>query len=302
MTGNSAATPKPDNIALAISAVLMTTFALSLGDAIIKLFSADLPMWQIFVLRSVLALPVLLVIFAASKNRRSVIPIARGWTLVRSLLLTTMWVSYYACLPHVELSVAAAAFYTLPLFTTLFSAWLAREPVGFVGWCAVVLGFAGVLLILKPTSDGFNLFALLPLISAICFALAMILTRTRCRDEHPVVLGIALNVVFVVIGLIASALVAVLPEVDESANSFAFMFRDWSAMAPRDWTTMAVLAIAIIIGSVGASIAYQNGPPALVATFDFGYVPFAVVWVSRFFLNFLMRLPSRVSFLSSSLA
>ena len=49
-----------DRVPLAVGAVLVSVFALSAGDAIIKLTSASFPIWQIYVLRSLLVLPVLL--------------------------------------------------------------------------------------------------------------------------------------------------------------------------------------------------------------------------------------------------
>ncbi|WP_315981004.1 hypothetical protein [Aliamphritea spongicola] len=49
-------------------------------------------------------------------------PKARGWVALRSLMLTFQWVAYYAALPTIDLSVAGATFYTLPLFITLFAA------------------------------------------------------------------------------------------------------------------------------------------------------------------------------------
>ncbi len=45
-----------------------------------------------------------------------------------------------------------------------------------------------------------------------------------------------------------------------------------------EWRVMAILAAAIIVGSIGAAIAYQSGPSSIIATFDFSYVAFAVVW------------------------
>jgi drug/metabolite transporter (DMT)-like permease len=54
-------------------------------------------------------------------------------------------------------------------------------------------------------------------------------------------------------------------------------------MAADEWLTMTVLATAIIIGSVGAAIAYQAGPSSVVSTFDFSYLAFAAVWGLVFF-------------------
>ena len=52
----------------------------------------------------------------------------------------------------------------------------------------------------------------------------------------------------------------------------------WTPMWLDEWRAMAILAIAIVIGSAGAAYAYQAGPPALIATFDFSYVVFATIW------------------------
>ena len=58
-------------------------------------------------------------------------------------------------------------------------------------------------------------------------------------------------------------------------------------MGMAEWLTMALLAAGAIIGSIGAAIAYQVGPPATVATFDFTYVGFAALWGVLFFAEVL---------------
>lgn len=253
--------------------ILATNLALSLGDAAIKYISAGFVLWQIFVLRSLIALPVLLLILRLRYPAMRLWPRHAGWVALRSLLLTAMWVFYYAALPHLALGVAAAVYYTLPIFIALFAALFIGDRISVSGWIAILLGFVGVVLILKPDAQGFNFFALLPLAAAICYALAMVLTRTRCREEHPLVLSLGLNVSFVVVGLLATLLVGV-----TAAGQEAFLGGSWMAMGSADWLTMALLAVATLIGSVGAAVAYQAGPPATVAAFDFAYVGFATLW------------------------
>lgn len=272
-----------DNIPLAIAVILVTVLALSLGDALIKQTSASFILWQIFVLRSIIAIPVLVSIIRLRYASVSLKPRAMGWTSLRSLMLTLMWVAYYASLPHLELSIAAAAYYTLPIFITLFSALLVSEKVGRMGWLAIFLGFVGVLLILKPAAGDFNFYALLPLISAMLFALAMILTRTKCQDENPLILSLALNVSFIVVGLVASLLILPMGEVNSGESARSFLVGPWTPMGTIEWMAMTLLAVAILVGSVGAAIAYQTGPSSIVATYDFAYVGFASVWGLIFF-------------------
>jgi len=69
-----------DNLKLAISAIVFTVFALSLGDALIKQISANFPLWQIFVVRSLIAIPVLVVVsFLKILIPKVGMPVARRW-------------------------------------------------------------------------------------------------------------------------------------------------------------------------------------------------------------------------------
>lgn len=145
------------------------------------------------------------------------------------------------------------------------------------------MGFCGVLLILKPQAEDFNAFALLPFISALLYALAMILTRTKCRHESPLVLAFGLNVSMVAAGLVASALIWLLGPSSAETQTYRFLLDRWIPMGPQEWLTMGLLAAAVIVGSLGAAIAYQAGPPPIVATFDFSYLAFAGIWGLVFF-------------------
>ncbi|MEM7059732.1 MAG: DMT family transporter [Pseudomonadota bacterium] len=268
-----------DRVSLAVAVIILTVLALSLGDALIKFTSGNFVIWQIFVLRSAIVLPVLLGYLLIWKPGVLRLPIALRWTVLRSLLLVSMWVSYYLALPHLDLSIAAAAYYTLPIFMTLFSSIFIGDRITRLGWAAVVLGFIGVLLILQPQTGDINLYALLPLLAAILYALAMILTRTKCRAVHPIMLSAALNIGFIVVGGGAALII----ELSFAGQREGFLLARWAIMGGNEWLSMALLAAAVLIGSVGAAYAYQNGPPAVIGVFDFAYVGFAVLWGLIFF-------------------
>ena len=266
-----------DNNRLAILVILATGFCLALGDAVIKGISAEFTLWQIFTLRSLLVLPVLILALRMRSARLSLWPQRPGWTLTRSLLLSAMWAAYYCSLLYVELSVASAVYYSSPIFITLLAALLLGDRVGRRGWLAVALGLAGVLLILQPRPSAINLYALLPLASALAYALAMLLTRSHCAREEPLLLAIWLNAVMLLLGLLFS-LVLGGASTDSASPARAFLFGSWVELGAAQWAVMGLLAVAIIIGSVGAAIAYQLGRPSTVATFDFAYVAFATLW------------------------
>lgn len=272
-----AAGGRRDNLALGVAAIVLAVFALSLGDAAIKSFDRAVPLWQLYIVRSLLALPLLLLIVRLRRRGRSLVPRALGWTALRSLLLAAMWIAYYLALPSVQLPLAAAAYYTAPLFIVLLAAPLVGERVGPRGWLAVSLGFAGVLVMLRPDGESFDVYALLPVLAAVLYALAMLLTRTKCLGEDPLVLSLALNVTFVAVGALAGAAVALLGP-DGALVVGDYLLGPWVPLEPAAWLVFAGLALAIVVGSVGAAVAYQVAPPQVVATFDYAYLVFATLW------------------------
>lgn len=112
-------------------------------------------------------------------------------TILRSGLLLSSLLLYYASLPRLDLSMAAAVYYTILLFAAIGI----REAVGIQGWVGVAIGFTGVLVMLKPQAGDLNIAALLPLLSAMLYALGMAITRTRSHREHPLVLSPTLNLI-----------------------------------------------------------------------------------------------------------
>ena len=147
---------RPDNIALAVSVIILTVLALSLGDALIKMTSGSFVIWQIFVVRSLFVIPILLGVLVIRARGKPLVPVALGWVVLRSLMLVGMWVCYYLSLPELALSAAAAAYYTLPIFITLFSALFVGDRISPTGWVAVFMGFLGVIMILRPDAGDFN--------------------------------------------------------------------------------------------------------------------------------------------------
>ena len=269
---------RQDNLKLAIGAILGGCLALSLGDALIKQESARFVLWQIFVMRSAIALPFLVYFVRLASCDVPLRPRHMGWTLLRSLILVAMWILFFAALPHIELATAAAGYYTSPLFIVLLAALLLRESITARGWFALPLGLAGTLLILRPGAADFDAWALLPVAAAACYAAAMVLTRSKCRGERPLLLSLWLNLAFVGVGALALLALALLQPSAEAAASNPFLLGAWTPMWLAEWRTMAILACAILAGSIGAAVAYQNGPASTVAVFDFSYLGFAVVW------------------------
>lgn len=265
-----------DNIPLAASAILISVFLLSFGDSLIKSLGtgSNIGLWQLFLLRSAIGASALAFGAFLLVPRSALRPRALGWIALRSVMMLAMWVSYYVSLPHVPLAVAAAAYYTAPLFIVLFASLFGGERVIWRQWVSVALGFCGVVLILQPGGEAFSPIALLPLLAAVLYALAMVVTRMHCREEHPATVALGLHIAFMIGGAIVLSVLGLIPELAGES----FVSRAWIDMDADSWIFVALLSPIILIASVGAAIAYQKAPSSVVSTCDFAYVGFAVMW------------------------
>ena len=261
-------------IALIIGSVLLMSF----GDALIKRESASFTVWQIFVLRSLIVLPLLVLAMRLTAAKAQVLPRALGWVALRSALLTMMWIAYYAALPLISLSAAAVALYTAPMLIALLGRLLLGEMVGPWRWLGIALGFAGVLVVLRPGADAFAPAALLPVLAALLYALAAIVTRARCLDERPLTLALGLNVGLVLAGVLVSWALAALAIPAEQTAAHPFLLGAWAPMDRGGWLLMAVLALLMVAFGTGVAMAYQCAPAAVIGAFDYTYVAFAVLW------------------------
>lgn len=266
--------PKTDRVAIAIVAMVFTDLSLSLADALIKATISEMPLAQFIFLRSCVTLPLLIGILKWRFPLVTLRPVYPGWASVRSCLLLSSLLIYYASLPRLDFSMAAAVYYTIPLFITLFAVFWIREPAGVQGWVGVALGFVGVLLMLKPQAGDLDLHAVMPLLSAILYALAMVLTRTRNRGENPFVLALIFNLMAVVLAGAAS-LATVMAGSEGGQGLFT---GEWIPMGWTQWALIVLLSLAMLIGSVGTAFAYQLAPSSIVSTWDFSYLAFAVLW------------------------
>jgi len=272
---------RPDRTALGIGIILASVLTMAFADAVVKLVSADITVWQVFIARSLVAIAMMIAL--ARLMGGGVKPRAPAWVFVRSALLVLTWLAFYASLPVLNLSVAAVAVYTNPIMIALLSAVLIGEPVSPRQWGGVLMGFLGVLAILKPGTDAFSWFTILPLLAAACYALAMVLTRSKCQREAPLCLSLALHGSFLVTGLVATLVLALIGLGTETRAAFPFLLGDWAPMGLREWGLMGLLGALSAAYFVGVARAYQIAAPSIIATFDYAYLVSAARWGVLFF-------------------
>jgi drug/metabolite transporter (DMT)-like permease len=113
-------------------------------------------------------------------------------------------------------------------------------------------------------------------IAAVFYAVAMVVTRRHCRNEHPLVLALGLNIAFLfaaVIGGGASLMVS-----ESTVAGAAFLLSPWQTPGWQEMLFIFCYACALIFINTATAKAYQVAPPALIGTFDYAYLVFACLW------------------------
>jgi drug/metabolite transporter (DMT)-like permease len=159
----------------ALMTLAMLGFAFE--DMFIKLMAADLPTWQII---AVLGIGGALVFGIILGVRRQPL-FSRAWldpaVVLRNACEAVGTAAFVSAITLIPLSTASAILQSTPLAVTLGAALMFREPVGWRRWSAILVGFAGVLLVIRPGMAGFDALSLLALLGVAGLALRDLATR-----------------------------------------------------------------------------------------------------------------------------
>lgn len=264
--------------------VLAGVFAISINDMLIKQLSGGYPLHEIVFLRSGIGILFSLIMVQMEggwhilKTRRPILHIVRG------MLIVIANMSYFVALAAIPLADATALFFAAPLFITVLSIPILGEKVGIIRLIAVFIGFVGVVIMQRPWADAETLQAsrfilLLPLLSALTYALNQIMTRKLGVESKASALSIYIQATFIVVSLGFYLVAGDGRFADNTDNaSMLFLLRAWVWPSTADWWVMLGLgANAAIIGYC-LSQAYRLADAATVAPFEYVGLPLAVFW------------------------
>ena len=167
-----------DNLkgALFMTAAMLTFLV---NDSLMKASSDEVPLMQAIAVRGVGTTLLLAVVCLALGGVRLRMPRRDAWKVAaRTVAEAASAGLYIAALFHLPLANATAILQALPLTVTLAGALFLREPVGWRRLSAILLGFVGVLLIVRPGPDGFNHYALLAILSVGAVTVRDVVTRS----------------------------------------------------------------------------------------------------------------------------
>lgn len=177
-----------DGILLGFAAAALGFLVLPAGDAFGKLLAVDgvSPFqiaWGRWVFNWALITPIVLLVHGWRAFR----PRHVGWQIARAGGLVAATVFFFGALRYIPLADATAILFIAPLLVTAMSAVFLKERVGPRRWAAVLVGLGAVMLIVKPTGDGFHWASFLVFGAAMGFATYIVLTRAVSADDPPLV-------------------------------------------------------------------------------------------------------------------
>ena len=262
-----------------ILALILGIAVFSVQDVILKLLSGSYPLYQAMIIRSLTAVPLLLLIVRWLDHGLVTIATRNWWLmLARGLLGFVAYTSYYLGLAALPMADTVALFFTAPLFITLFAALVFRERIGPVTLLGLVAGFVGMLLIFSPTASLFDPAALLPVLGALGYALQQLAARILGRTETAAAMTFWSNLSFLATGLALAAIFGSGALEGTSHPSLAFLTRGWQPLPPRDLLLFMVCGGIAAVGLSLLTYAYRVAPSSTVAPFEYSFIIWGVLW------------------------
>ena len=238
----------PDNVKGSLI-LMLAAFGFALMVALIKLAGERLPVSQILFVRqlgmTIILAPVLLPHFPETMRTRRL-----DLQLARIVLAVVAMSCGFTAIVHMPLADATALGFAKSFFVTIFAVIVLKETVGPYRWAAVAVGFAGVLVMLRPGTEGFSMYGVLAVTGAAAAGAVMVIIRLMSRTEST-----ATILAFQAIGV---GLVMAVP---------AWM--NWVAPTPREWLLLGGIGIVSYFAQKANVTAFRYGEASLLASLDY---------------------------------
>jgi drug/metabolite transporter (DMT)-like permease len=263
---------------LGIGSLVLGMLIFSLQDIAVKWIGGDYSVLEIVTFRSLTALPLTLLFFRYEGGRG--LPTTQRHTLeyIRGVFYFLSYTTHFMGLAALPLAEIAAIKFSGPLMITLLSVVMLSETVGLRRWLALLVGFMGVLLIVRPGFATFNMGSIFILISVLFYALATILTRKLQTTESSATMAYYSSLVYLVATVILAPLVILVGDFPDAHPSIAFLFRAWAMPSLLDWVIMSGLGLVWAGGMYFLARAYSAAKASVIAPFEYVALPINVMW------------------------
>jgi len=231
--------------------------AYTMNDALMKTLAGTVPLFQVIFLRGCLTTVAVAVIawrmgaFSSRVSRRD-----SGAIALRVVGEVAGTYFFLTALYHMPLANVTAILQSLPLALTLAAALVLGEPVGWKRILAVLAGFVGILMIVRPGTEGFNVYALYGLAAVACISVRDLATRRLSRETSSMLVTFATSAtVMTVFGL-------------------ASLTGDWAPLSSGDGLIIVGASVLIVAGYLTSIMVVRVGEISFTAPFRYT----AILW------------------------
>jgi len=238
------------------------------NDTFMKLAREELPAGQVMAIRGAFGIVFTVGFVIAMGELGRIRHVLHGIVVARAGLELAVAICFIIALGHLPLADITAMGQSAPLLIAAYVALTGQETMGWRRWSAILVGFVGVLMVVRPGGPSFDVYAVLGLMSAVLVAARDLVTRFVPRDV-PTVLILAATTLMVAIGGLAMGVV-----------------EDWR---PASLTAIGHLALAglfVTLGHYCVISAFRGVELAVVSPFRYSVVLFAVIFGILFFGEF----------------
>jgi drug/metabolite transporter (DMT)-like permease len=237
-----------------IGAAFMTgcMFSYVINDAFMKLLFSEIALFQAVFLRSIITVPpILIMVWITKVAIRNLSKQDKRLILVRVGAEIFITITFLTALKHMPLANVTAILQALPLAITMAAALFLAEPVGWRRWSAILVGFVGVLIVVRPGLEGFNIYSLSALMAIIFITVREISTR-KLTSEVP-------TITVVLSTAVGSTLFA----------GIMMIGSEWDTVSAVSWLLILGAAVAILIATLLSVMAMRIGEIGFVSPFRY---------------------------------
>ena len=260
-----------ENLTAALS-IVTAMLILAVSDNFIGLLAERMSVWQFHLLRSAMLMPLIALAMLALGQGATLRPVRPGAVLARGAFMVAALILYFAAIPAVSVSLAAAGLFTSPIWVTLFSVTLFGVRVGPRRLAGLALGFVGVCLVLRIGAEPLRPMAAAAVLGGALYALGVIWTRRFCRQESVGALAFWNLGVFLAAGLAGVALTPWIAAAVGHVEGTGFATMPVQALAAGDLMIVLVLGGAGALGILLLARGYRGADPTFAALFDFSFL------------------------------
>jgi drug/metabolite transporter (DMT)-like permease len=242
-----------------MAAMLTGVASFALMDAGLKVLTQQYPAAQVAALRGLAALPVVFAWALLAGGPRQLIQVRWPLHLVRGALSVLMMITFTFALHELSLARAYSLFFIAPMLIAIFSLLFFGERVGRAQWAAILVGFVGVLIVLKPETSGFGWAGSIAVLgTALCYALSSVLVKIIGRTDTTQAMVFWMTCMLA----IGSTIIA-LP--------------GWQPVQEEHVLVMIGIALTGAIGQWGITFAFKHAPAATVAPLEYSGLAWVLV-------------------------